>query len=89
MFTFLAGQVTTYNLTLNLTGMINIRSLQIVVRPMIINTIDFFLSRKRLSKSNLAETPKAFSSSSISLEFCRNVALSQRKSLAATIVQSC
>lgn len=46
MFTFLAGQVTTYNLTLNLTGMINIRSLQIVVRPMIINTIDFFYQEK-------------------------------------------
>ena len=33
MFTFLAGRLTTYNLTLNLTGMINFGSLKTVVRP--------------------------------------------------------
>lgn len=75
MFTFLVGRVTTYNLTLNLTGMIKIRSPQTVVRPIIINTIKFFY-QERLSKSNLAETPKALSSSSISLEVRGNVASS-------------
>ena len=48
----------------------------------------FFLSRKRQAKSNLTETPKALSSSSISLEVRRVVSLSQRKSQAANFVQS-
>ena len=89
MVTFLADRVTTYNLTLNLTGMINIRSLQTVVRPIMISTINFFFYQERLPKSNLAETPKSLSSSSISLEVRGNIALSQRKSLAANFVQSC
>ena len=33
MLTFLAGRVTTYCLTLNLTGMIDIGSLKTLVRP--------------------------------------------------------
>ena len=33
MLTFFAGRVTTYKLTLNLTGMIDIGSLKTVVRP--------------------------------------------------------
>ena len=33
MLTFLAGRLTNYNLTLNLTGMINFGSLKTVVRP--------------------------------------------------------
>ena len=89
MLTFLPGRLTTYNLTLNLTGMINLGSRKTVVRPMMINTIYFFLSRKRLPKSNLAKTPKALSSTSISLEVRRIVALSERKSWAANFVQSC
>lgn len=89
MFTFLAGRVTTYNLTLNLTGMINIRSIKTVACPCDSKYHPFFLSRKRLPKSNLAKPPKVLSSSSISIEVRRIVALSQRKSLAANFVQSC
>ena len=33
MLTFLAGRLTNYSLTLNLTGMINFGSLKTVVRP--------------------------------------------------------
>ena len=46
MLTFLPGRLTTYNLTLNLTGMINLGSRKTVVRPMMINTIYFFYQEK-------------------------------------------
>ena len=46
MLAFLAGRLTTYNSTLNLTSMINLGSPKTVVRPMMINTIDFFYQEK-------------------------------------------
>ena len=82
-----AGRVTTYKLTLNLTGVIDIGSLKTVVCPYDDKYCRFFLSRKKLPKSSLAETPKALISSPISLEVHRIVALlSQRKSLAANFL---
>ena len=51
MLTFLAGRVTTYSLTLNLTGMIDIGSLKTLVRPYDNKYHRFFLSTKRLPKS--------------------------------------
>ena len=44
MLTFLLGQLTTYNLTLNLTVMM--ARLKLWCVPMIINTIDFFYQEK-------------------------------------------